>query len=62
MTKISHNSYCASNNAGGLPMNNDVIDIRLLEALAAVMSVGSITGAAGLLGRAAGGGAANPEP
>ena len=32
-------------------MNNDVIDIRLLEAFAAVMSAGSITGAARLLGR-----------
>jgi DNA-binding transcriptional LysR family regulator len=32
-------------------MNHDVIDIRLLEAFAAVMSVGSITGAARLLGR-----------
>jgi DNA-binding transcriptional LysR family regulator len=32
-------------------MNHDVIDIRLLEAFAAVMSAGSITGAARLLGR-----------
>jgi len=32
-------------------MNQDVIDIRLLEAFAAVMSAGSITGAARLLGR-----------
>lgn len=32
-------------------MNNDVIDIRLLEAFTAVMSAGSITGAARLLGR-----------
>lgn len=32
-------------------MNDDVIDIRLLEAFAAVMSAGSITGAARLLGR-----------
>jgi DNA-binding transcriptional LysR family regulator len=32
-------------------MNHDVIDIRLLEAFAAVMSAGSITGAAKLLGR-----------
>ncbi|MDN5000742.1 LysR family transcriptional regulator [Bradyrhizobium sp. GCM10027634] len=32
-------------------MNSDVIDIRLLEAFAAVMSAGSITGAARLLGR-----------
>ena len=32
-------------------MHNDVIDIRLLEAFAAVMSAGSITGAARLLGR-----------
>lgn len=32
-------------------MNNDVIDIRLLEAFAAVMSAGSITSAARLLGR-----------
>lgn len=32
-------------------MNEDVIDIRLLEAFAAVMSAGSITGAARLLGR-----------
>ncbi|WP_316234785.1 LysR family transcriptional regulator [Bradyrhizobium sp. SZCCHNR1020] len=32
-------------------MHDDVIDIRLLEAFAAVMSAGSITGAAKLLGR-----------
>ena len=32
-------------------MHDDVIDIRLLEAFAAVMSAGSITGAARLLGR-----------
>ncbi len=32
-------------------MNHDVIDIRLLDAFAAVMSAGSITGAARLLGR-----------
>src|SRR6516225_5813478 len=32
-------------------MNHDVIDIRLLDAFAAVMSAGSITGAAKLLGR-----------
>jgi len=32
-------------------MQDDVIDIRLLEAFAAVMSAGSITGAARLLGR-----------
>ncbi|MGL3107140.1 LysR family transcriptional regulator [Bradyrhizobium sp. BR 1432] len=32
-------------------MNHDVIDIRWLEAFAAVMSAGSITGAARLLGR-----------
>lgn len=32
-------------------MNNEIIDIRLLEAFAAVMSAGSITGAARLLGR-----------
>lgn len=32
-------------------MHQDVIDIRLLEAFAAVMSAGSITGAARLLGR-----------
>jgi DNA-binding transcriptional LysR family regulator len=35
----------------GTAMNHDVIDIRLLEAFAAVMSAGSITGAARLLGR-----------
>jgi len=34
-----------------LNMHDDVIDIRLLEAFAAVMSAGSITGAARLLGR-----------
>ena len=32
-------------------MNTEIIDIRLLEAFAAVMSAGSITGAAKLLGR-----------
>src|SRR5436190_606846 len=32
-------------------MNDEVIDIRLLEAFAAVMSAGSMTGAARLLGR-----------
>jgi DNA-binding transcriptional LysR family regulator len=32
-------------------MNDDVIDIRLLEAFAAVMAAGSMTGAARLLGR-----------
>jgi DNA-binding transcriptional LysR family regulator len=32
-------------------VNNDVIDIRLLEAFKAVMSAGSVTGAARLLGR-----------
>src|SRR3954468_19993320 len=34
-----------------IAMNQDVIDIRLLDAFAAVMSAGSITGAARLLGR-----------